>query len=178
MVMATEGAASYRAGWQSIRVLVVDGNYARKINEAVRATEEPYLLFGADDLRFRPDWFEVAKRRLVGHFGVVATNDLANKRNQYGLLATHPLVARWYAEMETIDGSPGPLYEGYPHEYVDREFSEVARFRGAFVHEPLSVVEHLHPMVGKAPMDQLYALQKQRMRVGKKIYAERRQMWT
>ncbi len=158
-------------------VLTRDCNYAEKINIGVRWTVEPLLLFAADDLAFHQGWLAAAKRRLSDQIRVVATNDLCQRRVMAGELATHPLVARDYAEAETIDGSPGPLYEGYPHEYVDREFSEVARARKAFAFAEDSIVEHLHPLVGKAPEDELYLQSRFRMRNGRRIYARRRKLW-
>jgi glycosyltransferase involved in cell wall biosynthesis len=170
-------AAVEKAGASDVDVLPVKANYARKINAGVEATDEPLLFFGADDLKFHPEWLERAKERMTEDIGVVSTNDLCNPRTMRGENATHPLVARWYAESPTIDGSPGPLYGRYPHEYVDREFSEVARSRGAFAYAVDSVVEHLHPLVGKAPEDDIYAGIRMRMRVGRRIYAKRRPMW-
>lgn len=153
------------------------GNYAQKINHGVRITDEPLLLFGADDLRFHRGWYGIARGATANH-GVVSTNDWCQPRVASGELATHPLVKRSYAELETWDGSPGPLCELYPHEYVDREFSEVAQMRGEFTYAPLAIVEHLHPMVGKAPMDKLYSRMRPRMRAGSKIYRRRRSRWT
>ena len=160
-----------------VEVMLVKAPYARKINEAVRQTHEPLLLFAADDLLFHESWLENAKAAMTERIGVVATNDLYQERNQRGELATHPLVARWYAESPTIDKSPGPLCELYPHEYVDREFSEVARSRKAFAYAMTSIVEHLHPNAGKAEMDDIYAKQRARMRRGWPIYRRRKQLW-
>jgi glycosyltransferase involved in cell wall biosynthesis len=169
-----EKAAAER---EDVEVLPVKANYPRKINAGVRATDEPLIFFGADDLKFHSEWFERALKRMDEEVGVVSTNDLCNSRTMKGENATHPLVARWYAESPTIDGSPGPLFERYPHEYCDREFSEVARARGAFVYAMDSIVEHLHPLAGKAPPDDIYDQIKARMRIGRRIYATRRSMW-
>ncbi len=152
-------------------------NYARKINHGVQITDEPYLFFGADDLEFHPAWYEIARDAFDDEIGVVATNDLGNDRVMAGELATHPLVARWYAESPTIDKSPGPLHEGYLHEFVDREFSEVARMRGAFVYAPDSIVEHLHPFWGKADFDPIYEQYQMRWVRGRRLYRRRLTLW-
>lgn len=94
-----------------------------------------------------------------------------------GELATHPLVARWYTELGLIDEPRLVLNTAYPHEYVDREFSETAQCRGAFAYAEDAVVEHLHPMVDKAPMDDLYAKQWDRMYLGQRIYKRRIHLW-
>lgn len=157
---------------------VCRGNYAQKINHAARLTQEPLIFLGADDLHFHPGWLQAAAALLSDTIGVVGTNDLANRRVIDGEHSTHSLVARWYANLGTIDEPGKLLHEGYPHEFVDDEFVATAKHRGAYAHAHDSLVEHLHPMVGKAPMDDLYAAQHQRMRVGRRIYRRRRSMWT
>lgn len=154
------------------------GNYASKINAGVRHTTEPLLFLGADDLQFHPGWFEAAACRLTDTIGVVGTNDLCNRRVVNGEHSTHSLVARWYAELGTIDKPGDVLCEIYAHEFVDDEFVETAKYRRAYAHAHDSIVEHLHPQVGKAPMDDLYAAQPVRMRQGRRVYRQRRPLWT
>ena len=156
------------------------GDYAHKINTGYRQSTEPFLLLGADDIRFRSGWWEAA----LPHFddpkiGVVGTNDLGNARVISGEHATHSIVRRSYVdEFGTIDESGKVLHEGYPHEFVDDEFVETARLRGAFVSEPTSIVEHFHPLWRKAPTDRLYDGQARRMRAGRGLYNRRRRLWT
>lgn len=159
--------------------LVVTGNYAEKINAGVRVTGEPWLFFGADDLRFHPGWFTAAKRvaERTGA-GVIGTQDLCNPRVIAGEHATHFLVSRDYAEQPTIDGQPGPLFEGYLHEFVDDELIGTAKKRGQWAFAAESVVEHLHPDAGKSPTDGLYKAQGHRMRKSRPLYEQRRPLWT
>lgn len=154
------------------------GNYAAKINAGIVATTEPLIFTGADDLRFHPGWLEAAIAKLEPGVGVVGTNDLCNARTFDGTHSTHSLVTREYAQLGTIDELGKLLHEGYPHEFVDDEMIATAKHRGMYAHALDSVVEHLHPQVGKAPMDALYAAQVSRMRVGRRIYRRRQQLWT
>lgn len=155
------------------------GDYARKINRGVAHTTEPLIFTGASDIRFHRGWFEAAVSRIHHGVGVVGTNDLCNRRTRYGLHSTHSLITRSYIEeYGTIDEPGKALHEGYPHEFVDDELVETARHRGAFAHAPRSIVEHLHPMAQKAPMDNLYRQQAARMRAGRALYQRRRQLWT
>lgn len=172
-----EHAAIVKADAPAIR-LATRGNYAQKINAAVEYTDHPYVFLGADDLHFHPGWFEAAKARISDTVGVVGTNDLCNRRVIAGQHSTHSLVARWYCELGTIDEPGKLLHEGYEHEFVDDEFVETAKKRGAFVSETTAVVEHLHPMAGKAPMDELYSQQRRRMRSGRRVFHGRRPLWT
>lgn len=153
------------------------GSYGAKVNRGVRLTGEPFVLFGADDIEPRPGWFEAAKAKLVEGVGVVGTNDLCNPRTATGDLATHPLVARWYLELGAIDSPGKPLHEGYLHEFVDQEFTETAKHRGAYAHAPDAIVEHMHPDAGKAPTDALYDARPGRMRQGRRLYRRRQHLW-
>ena len=162
---------------QGADFITVSGNYAVKINQGIRRTTAPYIFTGADDLDFMPGWFEAAEAKMSKTVGLVGTQDLCNRRTLAGQHATHFLLARWYAELGTIDGQPGPLYEGYPHEYVDDEVVATAKKRRAWAFAPESIVEHLHPDVGKAPMDELYSNRPVRMWDGKKIFRERMHLW-
>lgn len=155
------------------------GDYATKINTGYRNSTEKFIFLGADDLHFHPGWFEAA----VQHFddptvGVVGTQDLANSRVRSGLHATHSLVRRSYIdEHGTIDELGKILHEGYIHEFVDDEFVGTARARGAWRFEHESVVEHLHPIVGKAPSDEMYEESPLRMRHSAHLYRRRQRLW-
>lgn len=162
---------------EGVGLLLQPGNYARKINAAVEFTSEPLLFLGADDLRYHAGWLDAAKRLMVDPIGVVGTLDLCNGRVTQGIHSTHSLVSRTYAERGTIDDPGRLLHEAYPHEFVDDEFVQTAIHRGAFAHAADSVVEHLHPWVGKAPSDAIYAASKPRMRVGRRIFRSREHLW-
>lgn len=155
------------------------GDYARKINAGYRHTSEPLIFLGACDLLFHPGWMAAAVSRLAPGIGVVGTNDLGSPRVKAGQHATHSLVTREYADERGSIDRPGEiLHEGYWHEFVDDELVATAQRRGAWAFADDSVVEHLHPNWGKAPVDPLYAAQRQRMRVGRRIFAERQRLWT
>lgn len=164
-------------------VLVVNGpnpgDYARKINQGIAATVEPLVFMAADDLAFHSGWLEAATARLTPGIGVVGTNDMCNVRTIRGDHSTHSLITRTYVEQHgTIDEPGKALHEGYWHEFCDDELVGTAKHRGAWAHADDSLVEHLHPMAGKAPMDPMYARQAERMRHSRRLYQRRRQLWT
>lgn len=154
------------------------GDYAKKINLAADLSEDPYLFLGADDLNFHPGWLTNALKRMVEGVGVVGTNDLGNARTVDGDHSTHSLVARWYANLGTIDQPGKILHEGYWHEWVDDELVATAKHRGAYAHAKDSVVEHLHPFWGKSPSDPIYDQFTQRMRQGRIVFKQRKRLWT
>lgn len=153
------------------------GDYAHKINAGIRATTEPLILMGACDIAPQPGWFEAATAKLSAVVQVVGTNDGGNPRTAKGH-STHTLMTREYAGRPTINGEPGPLYEGYSHEYVDDELVGTARQRGAYAHAPDAMVTHLHPMWGKAEWDDSYRAQQERMRASAGRFRARRVLWT
>lgn len=162
-----------------------DGDYARKVNAAYRASTEPLLFLGADDLDFHPGWFEAVMRRIDAGAAVVGTNDLGNPRVMRGEHATHCVVTRDYVDrFGTIDQPGEVLHEGYAHEYCDDELVGTAKMRQAWAFAEDAHVEHLHPnWLGsdgkpKAPSDHLYSDQRRRMRQSRPLYLRRRQMWT
>lgn len=154
------------------------GDYAHKINVGVLNSTEPLIFLGASDIRFRAGWLETAEALMSDEIGVVGTNDLANPRTARGH-STHTLVARWYADLGLIDGTPGLLYEGYQHEFCDDELVGSARKRNAYRHCPESHVEHLHPQFrAGGRWDESYRGQQQRMRLSAPEFQKRRRLWT
>ena len=153
------------------------GDYAHKINVGVAASDEPLIFTGAIDLHFHEGWLEAAEWMLEGLTQVVGTNDLTNPRTAEGH-STHTLTTRDYASRGLIDGRPGLLCEDYIHEYVDDEMIGTARKRGVYAHAVDAIVEHLHPMAGKADWDDTYRAMKSRMRADRGLFNRRRALWT
>jgi len=155
------------------------GDYARKINTGFRNTTEPLVFTAACDLRFHPGWLDAATAQLTAGIGVVGTNDLGSRRVMAGLHSTHSLVTRDYVDRFGTTDEPGlVMHEGYLHEFVDDELVQTAISRNAFAFAFDSHVEHLHPAWNKAPSDELYEQTPYRMRMGRKIYRQREQLWT
>lgn len=184
LFLCTEGdvaeiAAVEAAGCDHIDIRWARGDYARKINVGYRSTTEPLLFLAADDVKFHPGWLEAACEQLTDGVGVVGTNDLGNPRVLRGVHSTHSLVTRAYVDKYgTIDERGKVLHEGYWHEYCDDEFVETSWKREAWAFAKQSVVEHLHPSWGKAPTDRLYDQNHRRMVDGKRLFLERRHLWT
>ncbi len=134
------------------------GDYARKINSGVRATSEPWVFQGADDLVFHPGWLDEALLAAsINGARVVGTQDLCNPRTRTGRHSTHSLVARSYIEeVGTVDEPGKLLHEGYRHGFVDDELVYTAKRHGEFAFTPRSIVEHLHPTRRTAEMDATY----------------------
>lgn len=169
-----EHEAIYAAGGQLISP---GGNYAHKINTGARTTTEPLLVLAADDLRFRSGWLEAAQATMTDGVQVVGLNDLIPRplRPDH---ATHFLMTREAANLPCLDKSPGPLYEGYRAWRVDDELIVTATLRGMYAYAPGALVEHLHPMAGKAADDATYRKGRATARIDSRIFHRRMARWT
>jgi hypothetical protein len=166
------------AGADYVVVAAGRGSWACKINDGHRATTEPWIFTGADDLAFHPGWFPRALTWADEKTAVIGTNDIANPRVMTGQHSTHSLFRRTYVDERGTADQPGlVVHEGYPHEYADDEAVATAMARGVYVHAFDSIVEHLHPMVGKAPDDNTYRLGRVGTRDGKRLFLGRRRLW-
>lgn len=160
----------------AVQVATCDGGYAKKANAAVRATDEPLVMLAADDLDFQEGWFDAALDKLGGGVEAVGLNDLIDRptRPQH---ATHFLLTRRYAEQPTIDGQPGPLFEGYTGWFCDDELIGTATRRGVYAYAEDAHVEHLHHIAGKAFDDDTYRKGRAHAREDRRLFRQRIDLW-
>ena len=142
------------------RIITEPGTFAHKVNYAFGFTKAPWILLVGDDVRFRPGWLDQAMevaRRWKGD--VIGTNDLLNPRVIRGEHATHMLIRRSYIDEvgSSWDGPGVVCHEGYGHWFVDDEIVQAAKMRGVFQAALGSHVEHVHPLNGITPDDEIYA---------------------
>ena len=152
-------------------------SYARKINLGVRASTEPLIFTGADDLDFKPGWLTEALALMVPPVSVVGVNDLGTARVREGRHATSFLVRRPYVERGTVDRPGDLMHEGYHHNFPDDELAETARLRGAIAFATDSIVEHVHPHFGRADDDDVYALGRSQFKRDRTRFLARRPLW-
>jgi hypothetical protein len=157
-------------------VILCPGSYATKANFAWHHTDRPWMLLAGDDVVFRPGWYDHAldvARRYGAH--VIGTNDLANPRVMRGEHATHPLIRRAYIAEEgsTWDGPGIVCHEGYWHWFNDDEIVTVAKQRGVYQSALGSQVEHMHPLAGKAPVDDVYRHNDSRSEQDRQLFEKR-----
>lgn len=160
----------------TVTEIVHPGGYAAKINTAVRATTEPLILLGADDLEPQPGWLDAATAHLTGPTQMVGVNDLIERPDRPEH-ATHFLLTRAAAELPCIDGSPGPMYEGYDHCSVDNELIATATHRGIYTYAEDAHVRHLHWMNGTAQDDATYKRGRRRFHQDRRLFRQRAAMW-
>jgi hypothetical protein len=160
------------------------GDYAIKINYGFchPQRENEWIFQAADDLTFQPGWAEAALKMADSGPGydVVATNDLANASVKRGQFGTHCLIRRRYVTERggTADGSPGPvLWEGYDHNFVDRELCGVAQQRGVYVFARHSRVKHNHMLWRTAAADDTYNKALRHFTADQKLFWKRAHLW-
>ena len=155
-------------------ILCPDVSWAKKINYGFKNTVEPWVLLGADDIRFRPGWVETVRNDLESFYGVIGTNDLGNINTMTGTTSTHPLVNRKYViDLGTIDVRGDVVHAGYHHNYPDTELCETAKHRGMYKHRLDCCIEHFHPAWGKAVDDEVYLLGRARLHEDSLTFAGR-----
>lgn len=155
-------AAVVEAG---VQVLYSDHGhtFAQKINSGFEQTEEPWIFVAGDDVRFHRGWIDAA-RKLSERYDVIGSNDRApgedrapgNPRVASGGHSDHFFIRRMYAEKYGASLDAVVAHEGYSHFYTDVEIVELAKARGVFTPCLESHVEHLHPDLGKAEIDDTY----------------------
>lgn len=152
-------------------------SYSGAINTGVLETAEPYVFAGADDLNFMPGWFELAVDLMTDTIKVVGTNDMANPEVLAGSHATHFLVERNYAFNGVIDDPGIMLFEGYDHNWTDKEFVMTAQKRGVYAHCHEAIVEHQHWAWNKASIDETYNRGIRSEPTDRDTYMGRQRLW-
>ena len=156
------------------------GDYARKINLGLLGSDSEWIFNGADDLRFEPRWDTAALKAAGDRFHVVATNDMANAQVKRGQFGTHCLIRRRYITEQggTPDQGPGVvLFDGYDHNFVDRELCHTAQHRGCYVFARHSHVRHYHPLWRTAPQDKTYQKALRHFREDQHLFLSRAHLW-
>lgn len=156
---ATIGAW-HAAGAQHVICADTAHTFAEKVNLGFRRSSAPWIFITGDDVRFAPGWLDHAQAIAGDERNVIGTNDCGNPRVTSGEHATHLLIRRTYVETmgASWDGPGIVAHEGYRHWYVDDEIVTTAKQRGVWGMALGAIVEHMHPMWGKAPDDDVYEL--------------------
>lgn len=169
-------ATAWRNAGATVLVSDRGPTYAQKVNYALEATSEPWLLLLGDDVRFHDGWAGAALAA-GATAPVVSTNDLG--RTDLDRLAIHPMFSRDYLEQRgaSFDGPGLIAHEGYRHWYVDREWSYLALERDVLTYAPDCHIEHLHPIHGKAAMDDTYRLGQAEATADARLWAQRERQY-
>jgi len=133
--------------WQGVRK-----NLPQIWNEIVGMTRYDIVMMCADDLRFRTTNWDDEVRAVFDHWpdriGMVYTDDGIHGQ----ALATHSFVSKEF--IEAVGYYLPPNLTG---DFVDNWLHLLSSEIGRAIYLPRVYIEHLHPLVGKAEMDDTYS---------------------
>lgn len=126
-------------------------------NVLARKAEGDFLHMSSDDIRFRtPGWDSIIKdtfENFPDRIACVYGRDGIHDEK----LATHGFISRrWY---ETVGYFTWPEF---PCDFADTWLHDVAQMIGRLIYQPDVLIEHLHPIAGKAEWDQTHLERKAR----------------
>lgn len=176
IVLATGACAD---ACKDLPVTLIDdggGTFPQRMNRGYGESTEQFLMTGADDLSFRPGWFEAARRVLdqIEGGGTCATNDLYNSAGTH-FIADRRYIQTWGGVMNQPNVF---MDESYLHAYCDDSYRKTAQFHGRWggvVND--CVVEHLHVGAGRAPHDAVYAAGEATMSQGLAMFQSQAHLW-
>ena len=125
---------------------------ARPLNLAVRYilknhTIEHFAFLG-DDHRPRTIYWDQDFRNVLDQgIGIVYGNDLLQGENLPTAVGMHGTIVR---ELN------GMVPEGLLHLYLDNFWKQIGQDVGSLTYLPETIIEHMHPLAGKAEVDQGY----------------------
>ena len=155
----TEQIEAVRAAGAEVLPATRGSTFAQKVNAGYEQTTEPWLFVCGDDVKFHKGWIDAA-RKLSDKFDVIGTNDhpdgTGNPRVASGSHADHFFIRRAYADEYGASLEYDIANEAYKHFYTDVEIVELAKARRTFTPCLASLVEHMHPDLGKAEVDDIY----------------------
>jgi hypothetical protein len=148
-------------------------SWSKKINAGFKSTDESWMLLGADDLEFAPGWVEALEPYMSLGVGVIGTRD--EEQFESFAMSCHPLVRRDYVREYggTLDTKDEVVHEGYDHNYPDTELVATAVYRRSYVFAKECVIKHLHPLTGRAKIDDTYRLGQVKFSDDKKLFHAR-----
>ena len=135
-------------------------------NAAASVARGDILMTVSDDYFPPPGWDEQV-RQAIPDVEQEAVLDVNNSDGSTWLIP-FPIVTRKYYQRYGY-----LLYPGYHGLCADNEFTEQARRDRVVLPARHIVFEHHHPERGLAPMDDVYASQKQHYEAAKKLFSER-----
>ena len=146
------------AGYQALGIenlLIFDRiqkGMARPLNLAVRYILKNHRIehfaFLGDDHRPRTIYWDQDFRNVLDQgIGVVYGNDLFQSENLPTAVGMHGTIVR------ELDGM---VPEGLLHLYLDNFWKQIGIDIGALTYLPETIIEHMHPLAGKAQVDQGY----------------------
>ena len=147
-------------------------DYVYRTNALFKATEEPFVFTGSDDVVFHKGWLTELLRH-VEHYGVVVPDDGLNPNGTLALIGREYIKrrAKQYDYPEEI------FYPEYRHAYSETELFDIAKKDDEYIRVSDSLVEHQHPDGGKSVVDDTYREAWKHNADGQKLYDSRKHLF-
>jgi len=118
-----------------------------------------------DDMVFGKDWLKILIEAYVKSTRVeIAQSQEMNNPNPTDLAITPIGKAGWFKKYACWE---------YKHNYIDREWTDIAKARGTYLYVPESQIYHNHWSFGKSEKDATYNTQTKYFELDKDLYNER-----
>lgn len=147
------------------QIIVYENNegYVMALKEMIYSCyDEDIVVLINDDIVFGKDWLRILFDAFSG-VGIAQPQEMNNPVKEDK--AVTPIgLAGWFKEY---------AHFGYKHNYIDQEWTDVAKQRGTFLFVPDSHIYHNHWSFGKSERDSTYLEQMKDFEFDKDLYQER-----
>jgi hypothetical protein len=124
--------------------------------------DEDVVVLLNDDILFGKDWLYILNDSFLG-VELVQSREMNNPESSD--LAVTPMgYAGWFKKY---------AHSGYHHNFIDKEWTDIAKARGSYLYVPDSHIYHEHWSFGKSDRDDVYLEQMKWFELDKNLYNER-----
>lgn len=106
-----------------------------------------YIFMGDDHLPRSADWDKAFQKALMGKTGIAYGDDLLQGQN---------LPTAYAMTRDIVEELQGMTFPGCKHLYFDNFVKQLGIDLNCLIYLPNVIIEHLHPVAGKAEMDEGY----------------------
>jgi len=149
-----ESIPALTAAAERISVNAIQGNKmpgSQMYNAIFKEARGDIIMFSADDIVFNtPNWDLLVQKEFDAYEDKILLV-YGNDGYQNGRIATHGFIHRYWVELVGYV-LPPKLASAYTDEWM----TDLAIRVGRKCYRPDLLTEHMHPAVGKAPMDDVY----------------------
>jgi len=142
------------AAAEKISINAIQGNKmpgSQMYNAIFKEAKGDIIMFSADDIVFNtPNWDLLVQKEFDAYEDKILLV-YGNDGYQNGRIATHGFIHRYWVELVGYV-LPPKLASAYTDEWM----TDLAIRVGRKCYRPDLLTEHMHPAVGKAPMDDVY----------------------
>lgn len=149
------------------KMILLKGEYVACINNGVKLTTEPFVLCAADDVEFTKDWDKKLLKEMEDPNICIVGGIDSWPISKSGVHISHPLIRRSYIKDNLY-------YPGYTHYMCDIELIQQGWKDQCVKVLPEILIEHKHPEVKTALVDQTYIKSRMYLSRDKIIYDKRR----